>query len=134
MKPSSKKESPKPPPTEAEISLDLIKKLVDVSQKISSKATGFLDQVPALQKIYDEEAIEKKLVDPIGVAADLKDLVISNGSLEETIASNDTLKELWTGEIYVDFEEDHALKKLTEDLSEVLQVITTKSYKTYLKY
>jgi len=122
------------PLSEAEISIGLIKKLLDVSKELAKSGYSFLDEVPNLEKIYSGEAITRKLLDPLEVAAELKDVKVEpKDTLEGLIAGSDTLQQLWKGEMYMDHSEDEAIKILTRELEATLRAIKTKSYKTYLK-
>ena len=122
------------PPSEAEISIGLIKRLLTVSKELAKLGHGFLDEVPNLEKIYSDEAITRKLLDPLEVAAELKNVKVEpKETLEGLIAGSETLQELWKGEMYMDHSEDEAVKFLTQELETTYKAIKTKSYKTFLK-
>ena len=132
--PKGGKAKAKAPPTEAEISLGLLRLLVKASTSVSSQAKTFMNQLEALKKIYPEGDIESKILDFITLSLDLKGVKVGeDSSLEEVLASNETLKELWTGEVYMDSSEDEAVKRLTIDFTRLGDVMKTKSYRSYLK-
>lgn len=132
--PKGAKAKAKAPPTEAELSLGMISQLVKASQSVSSQAKPFMKQLDSIKKIYSEKDIEDKILDFLTLALDLKDIKVSESSLlEEVVASNGTLKELWTGEVYMDASEDEAVKRLTVDFTKLGDVMKTKSYRSYLK-
>jgi hypothetical protein len=125
---------PPPPPTEAEISLELIRKLIGHSLELTKLGPKFLDQVASLEVLYSVDLIVTKILDPLDVAADLKNIKVSaTDTLEEVIASNDTLKELWMGEVYADVWEDPAIIRLDAELENLVEVLTKKSFKSFLK-
>lgn len=129
-----RKAKPVVPPTESEISLTSIAALVGISQSLSRIAAPFLDTVGALAEIYSEEAIDRLIIEPLTVASEINKIKIAkNQTLEEVVASNPTLKDLWLGEIYADSSEDQAVERLTTDLKKLMEAIKTKSFKTYLK-
>jgi len=124
----------KAPPTEAELSLSAISQLVKASASVSSQAKSFMNQLEALKKIYPEKDIEEKILDFLTLALDLRGIKIGEDSLlEVVIASNESLKELWMGEVYMDASEEAAVKRLTIDLTKLGEVMKTKSYRSYLK-
>jgi len=124
----------KAPPTEAELSLSAISQLVKASASVSSQAKSFMNQLEALKKIYPEKDIEEKILDFLTLALDLRGVKVGEDSLlEVVIASNESLKELWMGEVYMDASEEAAVKRLTIDLTKLGEVMKTKSYRSYLK-
>lgn len=124
----------KAPPTEAELSLSAISQLVKASASVSTQAKSFMNQLEALKKIYPEKDIEEKILDFLTLALDLRGIKIDEDSLlEVVIASNESLKELWMGEVYMDASEEAAVKRLTIDLTKLGEVMKTKSYRSYLK-
>lgn len=125
---------PKPPPTEAEISLDLISKLVSISKILSLNSKHFMRDIDTIKSVYSEDIIEERVLDPLAIAVELKEILIEkDDSLEKVLAGNGTLMELWTAQVYADREEDEAVKKLTEDFEALNKVMLSKSYKTFLK-
>lgn len=125
---------PKPPPTEAEISLDLINKLVSISKILTLNSKHFIRDIDTIKTVYSEDIIEERVLDPLAIAVELKEIPIEKeDSLEKVLAGNGTLMELWTAQVYADREEDEAVKKLTEDFEALNKVMLSKSYKTFLK-
>lgn len=124
----------KAPPTEAEISLGLISDLLKASATVVNQSKDFMTQLEALKTIYSESAIEMKILDPLLIALDLRGIGVAPGSsLEGTLAANQALRELWTGEVYADASEDEAVKRLTADMTRLGGVLKTKSYRSFLK-
>lgn len=132
-----KTKAPPPPPTEAEISLSLIQKLVTNAKTLAALGPSLLDQVNSLKVLYKEDAIIRLLLDPLDIAIDLSKGISlplpKTATLEEVVASDDSLKSVWLGEVYADESEDQAISKLTNEFTKIIEVIKTKSFKSYLK-
>lgn len=125
---------PKPPPTEAEISLDLISKLVSVSKVLTLNSKHFMRDIDTIKSVYSEDIIEVRVLDPLAIAVELKEILFEkDDSLEKVLSGSGTLMELWTSQVYADLEEDEAVKKLTEDFEALNKIMLSKSYKTFLK-
>lgn len=132
--PAKKKVDPPPPPTDTEISLGLISELVKSANALVISSKSFMNEIDIHKKVYSEEIIEAKILDNLDTALSLKDLVVDKkSSVEKALASNQTLEELWTAQIYAEYEEDEAVKKLMETFKTITQVMNTKSYKKLLK-
>ena len=137
MKRSQKSKAPPPPLTEAEISLSLIEVMVTKAKTLAALGPSLLDQVNSLKVLYKEDAIIRLLLDPLDIAVDLSKGISlplpKSSSLETVVASDDSLKSVWLGEVYADETEDQAVIKLTNEFTKMIEVIKTKSFKSYLK-
>lgn len=137
MKRSQKSKAPPPPLTEAEISLSLIEVMVTKAKALAALGPSLLDQVNSLKVLYKEDAIVRLLLDPLDIAIDLSKGISlplpKASSLETVVASDDSLKSVWLGEVYADESEDQAVVKLTNEFTKMIEVIKTKSFKSYLK-
>jgi hypothetical protein len=120
--------------TEAEVSLEILKNLILSAKQLCTRGNSFLSQVPSLCELYSPENVEEKILDPLALAADLKDVRINEKqTLEMIIASNQVLKELWLGDVYDGFFEDKALEKAYTEFTILEQVLKNSSYKSFLK-
>lgn len=119
-------------PTEAEVSLGLIAKLVATANKVTTNSKAFISDIDTFKSVYSEQIIEERILDPLLIAVNLKDVNLGT-SLEKALSSNEVLMELWTMQVYSDLEEDEAVKALTLEFEKLNKVFTTKSYKSFLK-